>query len=58
MKEFEFTEYEEVIKHFQQGFHGTDKKGRPMLFDRVGMCNFTELMKVTTEERLSIHLMC
>jgi hypothetical protein len=43
---------QEVYPH---NYHKTDKKGRPIYIERLGLMKIDELFKVTTEERLVKH---
>lgn len=49
---FAFPELSDVRRLYPHGFHGTDKKGRPIYIDRLGCVNVSALVKVTTHERL------
>mmetsp|Transcript_66689 Transcript_66689/g.77405 ORF Transcript_66689/g.77405 Transcript_66689/m.77405 type:complete len:343 (-) Transcript_66689:184-1212(-) len=52
IKDFVFTEIEEVKKSWPHGYFMTDKEGRPIYIERTGILNLTQLFKVTTEERM------
>jgi|LakMenEpi03Aug12_release.lakeMendotaPanAssembly.Ray.scaffolds.fasta_scaffold1304040_1 hypothetical protein len=49
---FDFTEYDQVLYHYQHNYHGVCKIGRPVYIERTGLLNSTELFKVTTMERM------
>jgi len=53
MKNFQFTEREQVMKYYPQYYHKTDKDGRPVYIQQVGkQLNVTELYNVTSKERM------
>lgn len=41
-----------MYPHF---YHKTDKKGRPIYIERLGLMKIDEVFKLTTEERLIKH---
>jgi len=49
---FEFPELLEVKKHYQHGYHKTDKTGRPIYIEMTCSMNLTDLFKVTTPDRM------
>jgi hypothetical protein len=49
---FEFPELSKVLECYPRCYHKTDKYGRPIYVERLGMANVTQLFKITTSERL------
>jgi len=51
MKNFDFEEKVEVDKYYPQYYHKTDKDGRPIYVERLGLLDIKALYAVTTQER-------
>ncbi|XP_027772464.1 phosphatidylinositol/phosphatidylcholine transfer protein SFH4 isoform X2 [Solanum pennellii] len=51
IKDFNFHERDEVLQNYPQGYHGTDKEGRPVYIERLGLMNVEKLLEVTTLDR-------
>ncbi|CAD8202218.1 unnamed protein product [Paramecium pentaurelia] len=47
-----FDELPQVRTHYPHGYHKTDKMGRPIYIERIGMLQLNKLFEVTTEQRL------
>lgn len=55
IEDFEFPERHQVQQMYQHGYHGTDKLGRPIYIERIGLLDVPALFKITTEERMIRH---
>ncbi|KAI4999952.1 hypothetical protein ZWY2020_004541 [Hordeum vulgare] len=51
IEEFNYTELNEVKKHYPQFYHGVDKEGRPVYVELIGKVDANKLVKVTTLDR-------
>ncbi|KAJ3076757.1 cytosolic factor, phosphatidylinositol/phosphatidylcholine transfer protein [Podochytrium sp. JEL0797] len=49
---FEFPEYMQAMKFYPRFYHKTDRIGRPLYIEQVGLLDFTRLMQATTVERM------
>ncbi len=52
LHDFDFPEYAKVRKAYPRIYHKTDKIGRPIYIERLGIANIKELWEVTTAERM------
>lgn len=49
---FMFNELPQVRQFYPHGYHKTDKLGRPIYIERIGMLQLNKLFEITTEPRL------
>ncbi|KAG1758250.1 CRAL-TRIO domain-containing protein [Suillus occidentalis] len=52
VRNFDFTEKEQVDQYYPQYYHKMDKDGRPVYIERLGKLNVPALYGITTKERL------
>lgn len=52
LQDFYFNERDEFLECFPQGYHKTDKMGRPIYVQLVGAVDVKKMKKVTTEDRM------
>eukprot|EP01017_Pseudomicrothorax_dubius_P025728 TRINITY_DN2810_c0_g1_i2.p1 TRINITY_DN2810_c0_g1~~TRINITY_DN2810_c0_g1_i2.p1 ORF type:complete len:183 (-),score=47.57 TRINITY_DN2810_c0_g1_i2:606-1154(-) len=52
IEKFEFPELDQVKMFYPHGYYKTDREGRPLYIERIGLLDLTKLFQVTTEERL------
>merc|ERR1712080_51597 len=52
LEDFQYHEKPLVASMYPQYYHKTDKEGRPVYFEELGRVNLTEMLKITTQERM------
>lgn len=52
LEDFKYHEKPLVASMYPQYYHKTDKDGRPVYFEELGRVNLTEMLKITTQERM------
>lgn len=52
VRNFVFTEKQQIDQYYPQYYHKTDKQGRPIYIERLGKLNVKALYHITTKDRL------
>jgi hypothetical protein len=52
LQNYHFHERDKFIANFPQGYHKTDKVGRPIFLQQIGKMNVPEMKKFSTDERM------
>lgn len=52
LTDFHYDEKPLVAKLYPQYYHKIDKDGRPVYYEELGKVNLTEMLKITTQERM------
>lgn len=55
IEEFDFSELNALKNVYPHGYHGVDKKGRPIYIEQFAKLDFSKLWAITTEERMVRH---
>lgn len=55
MQTFAFPEKDKVKQYYPHYHHKTDKQGRPLYIEQLGVLKLDELLKVTTLERMLLY---
>ena len=54
---YDFHEHDAVQQVYPHFYHGVDKLGRPVYYERFGILDVEKLFQITTEERIVRHYM-
>ncbi|CAL5220070.1 g2021 [Coccomyxa viridis] len=52
LEDFHFHERDAFISLYPQGYHKTDKSGRPIFIQHLGAINYKKMSEITTEDRM------
>ena len=52
LTDFHYDEKPLVAQLYPQYYHKIDKDGRPVYYEELGKVNLTEMLKITTQERM------
>lgn len=52
LQTFKFPEREAFLQIYPQGFHHTDRQGRPVYVQQIGAVNHAALSRLITDERM------
>jgi hypothetical protein len=52
LRTFSFPEREAFLQLYPQGFHHTDRQGRPVYVQQIGVVNHSALQRLVTDERM------
>lgn len=52
LEDFHYQEKPLIAKMYPQYYHKIDKDGRPVYFEELGKVNLSEMLKITTQERM------
>ncbi|XP_020251527.1 phosphatidylinositol/phosphatidylcholine transfer protein SFH12-like isoform X2 [Asparagus officinalis] len=51
LEEYDFKELDQVLEIYPQCYHGVDKEGRPVYFEKLGQIDSNKMLQVTTLDR-------
>ncbi|KAI1981590.1 cytosolic factor, phosphatidylinositol/phosphatidylcholine transfer protein [Ophidiomyces ophidiicola] len=58
VRDFNYTEKEQMFAYYPQYYHKTDKDGRPVYIEQLGKIDLTAMYKITTSDRMLKNLVC
>lgn len=55
LETYDFKEFNEIQEVYPHGYHKTDKQGRPIYIERLGLLNVPRTFEISSPERMVRH---